>query len=236
MGDYPAIYPLPERVKSGKMRTKRTVMRTLMSTPSSKVAADTENKRKQKSLLHFPSFICPSADYCPPARQLMQCMLSTPQRTAGWITNTMKSFEAATPVRRCMAVIANVARRYVIHRPIHRLSEMVIGPDCSFSIMRRLGPFRRGCNSPFGARPRARPRRQQARVADWQILTRTRRPSRDIATRGRGRRRRLDTGISAFPNTQQVSVINAKAADMHKRKREEVESEAARGGRYRRKS
>ncbi|KJA18293.1 hypothetical protein HYPSUDRAFT_191202 [Hypholoma sublateritium FD-334 SS-4] len=39
-----------------------------------------------------------------------------------------------------------------------------------------------------------------------------------------------------FPNTQEVSVINAKAADMHKRKREEVDSEAARGGRYRRKS
>ena len=155
-------------------------------------------------ILESPGFICPSADCCLPARQLMQCMLLTPQRTAGWITNTMKSFEAATPVRRCMAVIANVARRYVIHTPIHRFSE--IGPDCSFSIMRRLGPFRQGCSSPFGARRRARPRRQQARAIDRQISTRTRRPSRDIATRGRGRRRRLGTGISAFP-TRRKSVL-----------------------------
>lgn len=126
----------------------------------------------------------------------MRCMPSTPQITAGWITNTMKSSEAATPVRRCMPAIASVARRYVTHAPIHSHSE--IRSDRSYSITRRLGPFRHGCSSPFGARRRARRRRQRARVTDRRILTRTRRPFRGIATHGRGRRRRLDTGTSAF--------------------------------------
>ncbi|KAF8191271.1 DNA repair protein endonuclease SAE2/CtIP C-terminus-domain-containing protein [Pholiota molesta] len=38
-----------------------------------------------------------------------------------------------------------------------------------------------------------------------------------------------------FPNTQEATEINKKAAEMHRRKQEEVDREAARGGRYKRK-
>ncbi|KAF9481755.1 hypothetical protein BDN70DRAFT_875891 [Pholiota conissans] len=107
--------------------------------------------------------------------------------------------------------------------------------ECCREYYEGVGPLPSRLQAPLWRSPTSSPQkdRQKRRVAEIESHKKAISRHRHTWARAPTPPGYWDIG---FPDTQEATEINRKAAEMHKRKQEEIEREAARGGRYRRRS